>query len=762
MVTEYMQNSRPHIVIGPVYPGIGSWEWIGEKMAEELSQYYKIEFFSDSIPDSDLAIIIKYDFAPLMNSKPKDVPVIFCPVDCYGSAREIDRDGKWLFQCQQIITHSEFLRKYYCAYAPVEYVDHHVRFITKTIAPKPIDGPILWTGIRSNVPPLIEWVNQHSLPRELWVLANLEQGKSSVPQDALGFSNNNSIRIENWDPQKHITWAELASSAIDVKGSDFRARHKPPAKAQDYIASGLPLAMNAESSSVKHLAKRGFQVASVEDQDYWFSDEYRNQTIKFGSELRNTLSRENIGKRFKTIIDTVLSNEVSKKQNKPKLPILQNSFQLKADHQIEQNEQETAAQSDTKIAIISFLYNWPSTGGGNIHTTELVQFLGYAGYDVQHICVRFDPWQIGQIESEAPIQSQVLNFADSEWNAKNIRERIRNAVQKWDPEFAIITDSWNFKPHLAEAVNDYPYFLRMQAQECLCPLNNLQMLPTPQGLTVCPNNQFLNSEECFHCLIKNRSGQLHQLERQLSGVGSSDYNDLLNQSFQNAEAVLVLNPTIAEQYQRFCENVEVVTWGMDERRFPWPKPSNEEYPREINAEKFSILFAGLVHEPIKGFSVLLAACEQLWKQRKDFELIVTSDPPQKQHEFAKYIGWKSQIELPLCYRHCDLCAVPTIVPDGLSRTSVEAMASGLPVIGSRIGGLPYSVSDQETGILCQPEDVDDWTSKLNRLMDQPELLRIYGKQGRAIFEERFRWNDVINRDYQRLFSKSNQHNVVAK
>ena len=731
-------------------------------MAEELSQFYDIEFFSDSIPASDLAIIVKYDFPDLMSSRPQETPVIYCPVDCYGSAGDIDRDGKWLFQCQQIITHSEFLRKYFCAYAPVEYIDHHVRFVSKTIASKSTEGPILWTGIRTNLPPLVEWVNQNTLSQELWVLTNLEQGNTSVTQDALGFSGNNSIRIENWTPQKHVNWAELASSAIDVKGTDFRARHKPPTKALDYLASGLPLAMNTESSSVKHLARQGFQIASVDDQEFWFSDEYRNQTIEFGSELRKILSRENIGKRFKTIIDSILSNEISKKQNKPKLPILQNSFQLKKDHNIERTNQESVAQTAAKIAIISFLYNWPSTGGGNIHTTELVQFLGRAGYDVQHICVRFDPWQIGQIESGAPIQSQVLNFVASEWSAKNIRERIRNAVQEWDPEFVILTDSWNFKPHLAEAVNDYPYFLRMQALECLCPLNNLQMLPTPQGLTPCPNNQFLNSEECFNCLIKNRSGQLHQLERQLSGVGSSDYNDLLKQSFQNAEAVLVLNPTIAEQYQRFCDHVEVVTWGMDELRFPWPKPSDEECPPEINAEKFSILFAGLVHEPIKGFSVLLAACEQLWKQRQDFELIVTSDPLQKQHEFTKYVGWKPQAELPLWYRNCDLCAVPTIVPDGLSRTSVEAMASGLPVIGSCIGGLPYSVSDQETGVLCTPGDVEDWASKLNQMMDQRELLRNYGKHGRVIFEERFRWNDVINRDYQRLFSKSNINSVIAK
>ena len=750
-----MTDSRYHVCIGPVYPGIGSWEWIGQQMGEELSQHYDVEYFSDSIPNCDLAVIVKYDFPRLMDSKPIGVPVIFCPVDCYGSVRDIDLDGKYLFQCSQIVTHSESLRKYFNAYAPVEYLDHHVRFISETISLKPEDGPILWTGIRSNLPPLIEWINRNPLDQELWILTNLDQGTSTISPREVGFTGSQIVRIENWESQKHIAWTELANCAIDIKGMDFRARHKPPAKAIDSLASGLPLAMNADSSSVKHLARRGFQVASIEDRDFWFSKEYRDHTLDLAVELREKLSRENVGKQFKTIIDRVLEKEASKQNISLQLPFDLNRHEADLFKPEDHDYQVPQIQKYHKIAIVSFLYNWPSTGGGNIHTTELLQFLSHADYEVQHFCVSYEPWQIGQIEPGSPIKSQVLDFTSDKWNAHTIRERIRESVSEWGPDCVLITDSWNFKPHLADAVNEFPYFLRMQAQECLCPLNNLQMLPGPQGLAPCDNNQFLNPETCFNCLIKNRSGQLHQLERQLSGVGSEEYNELLLQSFQNAEAVLVLNPGIAKQYEDYCQRVEVVTWGMDESRFPWPLPIEESAPPEINKSKVSILFAGLIYEPIKGFHILLAACKQLWKTRQDFELIVTSDPPQERHAFVNYVGWKSQSELPFWYRHCDLCAVPTIVPDGLSRTSVEAMASGLPVIASNIGGLPFSVTDEITGFLCEPGDVSDWIEKLNQLLDHPEHLKAYGQKGREVFEEHFRWSDVIHRDYQRLFCKQN-------
>ncbi len=100
-----MTLTRPVIAIGPKYPGIGSWEWVGEGMAEELSNYFEIKVFSDAIPPADVAIIVKYDFVNLMTTAPVEMPTIFCPIDCYGSAADIDRDSQALFRCQKIVIH---------------------------------------------------------------------------------------------------------------------------------------------------------------------------------------------------------------------------------------------------------------------------------------------------------------------------------------------------------------------------------------------------------------------------------------------------------------------------------------------------------------------------------------------------------------------------------------------------------------------------------------------------------------------------------
>ena len=168
-----------------------------------------------------------------------------------------------------------------------------------------------------------------------------------------------------------------------------------------------------------------------------------------------------------------------------------------------------------RIAILSFLFNWPSTGGGIVHTTELTNFLARAGYDVKHFHARYQPWGIGGIEGAPPLSTEALEFDDASWNAGAIRERFRQAVASFDPDAVIIMDSWNFKPHLAEAVRDYPYFLRFQALECLCPLNNLRLLPEgPVLFEQCPRTQFATPAFCRQCLLErgDQAGALHQAE----------------------------------------------------------------------------------------------------------------------------------------------------------------------------------------------------------------------------------------------------------
>ena len=405
-----------------------------------------------------------------------------------------------------------------------------------------------------------------------------------------------------------------------------------------------------------------------------------------------------------------------------------------------------------RVVILSLLFNWPSTGGGTVHTAEVGKFLNRSGYDVRHIYAQYADWGVGNVSLPLEVAAEAIPFGPNEWNAAEIQRRFRAAVDRFQPDYVIITDSWNSKPLLAEAVKGYRYFLRLAAQECLCPLNNVRLLVDDRGgASACPRNQLATADACRGCVAQrqDQSGSLHQAERQLSGYGTSEYDDLLHRAFADAEGVLAVNPLIAAAVSPYTNAVHVVPSGFDAARFPWPWPDTSV--DQARAKK-RIFFAGLVSEYMKGFRVLHTACAKLWERRRDFEIVATSEPVGQLDEMTRFIGWQSQSDLPAQIRQADFLVFPTIAEEALGRSAVEAMGVGRPVIASRIGGLPFTVTDGLTGLLFEPGNPFELADKIETLLDHPELLKQLGAAARHRFEQQFTWDVIIDKHYRRLLA----------
>ena len=274
-----------------------------------------------------------------------------------------------------------------------------------------------------------------------------------------------------------------------------------------------------------------------------------------------------------------------------------------------QSEASVSGQN-VRVAIVSFLFNWPSSGGGIVHTVELCQFLAQARFRVQHIFSRYDPWGIGRVDQRLSFPSRCIEFTSADWRLPSIVEHFRQAVDDCDPDYVIVTDSWNIKPLLANAFRNRRVILRLQAMECICPLNNVRLLPGPDGRArQCPKHQFATPDVCRQCVSQFLpiSGELHKAERSLCSVGTSEYDATLRQAFRDAYAVLVVNPLTEALVGPYASSVKVVTAGMDPTRFPDPGPTPDRQGRRLQ-----VLFAGLVDEWMKGFHVLQEACTRLW------------------------------------------------------------------------------------------------------------------------------------------------------
>ena len=289
--------------------------------------------------------------------------------------------------------------------------------------------------------------------------------------------------------------------------------------------------------------------------------------------------------------------------------------------------------------------------------------------------------------------------------------------------------------------------------EGLCPLNNVRLLVDENETAhQCANHQLADPQICRTCIAQREgtSGGLHRAERALAEHHAPDYPERLRRAFSQAEAVLVVNPEIAELVRPYARRVQVVPSGFDPGRFP---RSMRQPDSDFDGRK-RILFAGLAEEFMKGFHILHAAANRLWRERTDFELLVTADPPCQFDEFTRFIGWQSQSKLPGAIAAADVLAFPTLAQEALGRSAVEAMACGRPVVASRLGGLPWVVDDEVTGLLFEPGNDEDLAGQLRRLLDDPPLSKRLGEAGRKKFEREFTWDVILEKHYIPLFGTS--------
>ena len=109
---------------------------------------------------------------------------------------------------------------------------------------------------------------------------------------------------------------------------------------------------------------------------------------------------------------------------------------------------------------------------------------------------------------------------------------------------------------------------------------------------------------------------------------------------------------------------------------------------------------------------------------------------------VRFLGQLTQLEVREALREADVVAAPSVPTrdgrrEGIPVALMEAMASGLPVVASRISGIPELVGEDETGFLVGPRDVEALAGALERLARDEGLRRRLGAAGRAKVEREF-------------------------
>lgn len=165
----------------------------------------------------------------------------------------------------------------------------------------------------------------------------------------------------------------------------------------------------------------------------------------------------------------------------------------------------------------------------------------------------------------------------------------------------------------------------------------------------------------------------------------------------------------------------------------------------------TILATGTLLPP-KGFHVLIKACALLHDQGLSFRCRIIGEGPERQRleELILLNGLQNQIELPGAfpfntlieeYKKAAVFVMPSVMTpsgsDGLPTVLIEAMATGVPVIGTRLAGIPDLVHHRETGMMSEPEDAKQLADCISELFTDKGLCQKIATNGRTLIETEY-------------------------
>src|SRR5690606_27514125 len=109
------------------------------------------------------------------------------------------------------------------------------------------------------------------------------------------------------------------------------------------------------------------------------------------------------------------------------------------------------------------------------------------------------------------------------------------------------------------------------------------------------------------------------------------------------------------------------------------------------------------------------------------------------------LGWCDLPTVRRLYTESDICVVPSLWDEPFGLVAVEAMATGRPVVVSRVGGLQHIPIPEETGLVHDRKDYAELADHLRRLLDDYDLRRRMGDAGRRRAESEFDWRVIVSR-----------------
>ncbi|MEM1355065.1 MAG: glycosyltransferase family 4 protein [Planctomycetota bacterium] len=367
---------------------------------------------------------------------------------------------------------------------------------------------------------------------------------------------------------------------------------------------------------------------------------------------------------------------------------------------------------------------WPSHGGVETFLEELYQYLHSQGHEVQIACRT-------PHKGKNPYPFKV----------------------NWEPDRATLDRlvDWCDVLHINAMHVGLLMRARRRGKKVIATYHDVTMI-CPKGTKMRTDGPCMKRQSplmCFNCLRSHNEPKV--LQRLLRPAIKSMLSGLMH-------ANVVSSPWMLKRY-RLMRKV-LIPLGVRVSQFV-PRdavglPESASDPDGL----VRVLYVGRV-VPEKGTQLLIEALARCRDMGKPFRLIVCGDGsymPQlkalieeKQVEgLVDLRGVVRGAALSDVIRGCDLSVVPSLWVECFGISAIEQMASGLPVIASKTGGLGGIV--EGVGLVFERGDVDGLVGHLITLRDNPELRQRMGREARAEAENKYRLQRM-NESYESLLLK---------
>jgi len=238
------------------------------------------------------------------------------------------------------------------------------------------------------------------------------------------------------------------------------------------------------------------------------------------------------------------------------------------------------------------------------------------------------------------------------------------------------------------------------------------------------------------------------------------YNrSLLKQVLNGADIIIATSNSYIDESKflgDYRDKIKVIPNGINLEEFKI-NLSKEECRDKLGLphnKKIILFFGNIV--AYKGPHILLKAFSKAKSQFKD-AMLVFAGRGKMQEELTKlaaeldiksdvlFTGYVDEKLKPFYYKSADIFCLPSItMAEAFGIVNLEAMACGIPVISSKLGGIPDVVTDRETGLLVKPEDKEALADAIILLLENEDIARKMGNKGKRKVEE-YSWKKIAEK-----------------